>query len=1541
MRLRHNFKSRIAAAMAAVMVFSMAAPALPVYAATATITFDTGDGPGVTYGGYTSNSVSGETGTLLRDVPGFAGIPLVHPDGTPAAAGDSDARPAFPNFTGVSYPGYNFGGWYDASDPLKYVEPALPFAMPSDSKTYAPKWIPSGVAQNFDYTVMHYRMLDGSNTELPATDSGTFYQANYIAFNPNGNPWVSPTQKAMGDTVTAVPLALTAVPGYKVGSVIVKNNKKRKFGEASGAGTGAVQADVGSGNVVSGVMPNDDLTIRYLYIVDTNKTFNLRTEYVDQTGTTIKAPTTEPKNAEQAVSATPPTIAGFVYDSVQVVSGDTDNANASVYGTNTLATHNKFQFDSNGVLTGVMPNQNVKIKYTYRRDPAYQIRVQVKYLDNHGNKLDGQDGRPNLPDIDEPRAVGATGAQTVPVPFLPGYLYAPNMNPGTNNGAVGPSGMVQGTDENLHFTLQAGTDGQGALITITYVENLNDATTWARVSYTSTANGDITGNTAPRSIRVGSYTWQELVGLDSHGNLAISADPIPNYKLEGWYVTINGGAEQKIYDADTNSSTIPTADHKLAIPAGTTTPTAVSVYPKFVEDPNKWYTINFAHSANGSLTGNTTVRVGEKTRDTATGMWNPTTWADVPKPTPVPVNSNYMAQPWTSSSGSQPMNSTVINGSETYTTVFTRIGLADDGVFAMPNANGEVANNGTGTVKVNGANSLRNYAITDMNGNVIATLPGSALQSGAFTGLPVNAQYQVYELPTTENPAAGTPITNVVAANRSQPTVVNVPAVGANATVGTDAANAGQKTITVSPTAPNTEYSLIDASGNVVPASGWVTPSTPGAAIVFDNLDPNTTYTVVARPIGGSQTPQDQIPQGTVIPVTGTPAAATTEYTLKLENGGKVVEIKRMINGTEQIIPIGADDTNVTFREGDKIKFDADVPAGTTFKRWNVLLGSLSGLTTTGQRIVMPAGSVTVSASYNGQSILPAQPKADLDYTPKDGRFALDPADNVRLLTELIDNPDDTAALANPSVDTITYIAKFNRGTVASNYANELKTQVGDNEIKLPWSLQVGLARDVDGVNKLVPATNSNATMRVIARLDDSIKNNTDYELWKRNVDPMTGNISYLPVTTSPADLSAAGFDGNFSFEAKNGDYLVLSYKKAHTVTVIDAMRGTPYTFRIAHGSDLASHPDYTTMRGALALNYTDPTTGIEYEFDQFRKANSQTAPTFADSDAVTRDMTLYAMFIPADDTAWQNARNNLIGEINRGNAVMTDPRIIPHLTPTELSDLTNAVTQANALANRLPRPTTAELVTEHANLKALIDGILARIAGIAPAPTPGGGGGGSHGGGGGSHSGGGGGGGGSRGRGGSSRGVTGSTTPSGTGNRVYQNGAEGNWVNFDPAGHGWYFELGYGKKLMNTWADVAYTFDGQTKIYSYHFDENGVMDSGWWKNDQGVWYHLSTIHDGWFGSMDKGWYHDSADGRWYYLNLLTGAMLTGWQEIDGVWYYLNPVTPAPTWDWDATQNRWVYGNRGGRPYGSMYANEVTPDGYHVDASGAWIRETP
>ena len=66
---------------------------------------------------------------------------------------------------------------------------------------------------------------------------------------------------------------------------------------------------------------------------------------------------------------------------------------------------------------------------------------------------------------------------------------------------------------------------------------------------------------------------------------------------------------------------------------------------------------------------------------------------------------------------------------------------------------------------------------------------------------------------------------------------------------------------------------------------------------------------------------------------------------------------------------------------------------------------------------------------------------------------------------------------------------------------------------------------------------------------------------------------------------------------------------------------------------------------------------------------------------------------------------------------------------------------------------------------------------------------------------------------------------------------------------------------------------------------------------------------------MRVGWYQDT-DGRWYYLDPANGNMLVGWLQIGGVWYYLNPASGA------------------GRPFGSMYSNETTPDGYFVNASG-------
>ena len=59
---------------------------------------------------------------------------------------------------------------------------------------------------------------------------------------------------------------------------------------------------------------------------------------------------------------------------------------------------------------------------------------------------------------------------------------------------------------------------------------------------------------------------------------------------------------------------------------------------------------------------------------------------------------------------------------------------------------------------------------------------------------------------------------------------------------------------------------------------------------------------------------------------------------------------------------------------------------------------------------------------------------------------------------------------------------------------------------------------------------------------------------------------------------------------------------------------------------------------------------------------------------------------------------------------------------------------------------------------------------------------------------------------------------------------------------------------------------------------------------------------------MATGWVN--YNGTWYYLKD-SGAMATGWVNYNGTWYYLASS-------------------------GKMLHNTYTPDGYYVDASGAW-----
>lgn len=119
------------------MVLPMAVLMLPVYAAARTITFDTGDGPGIEVDGdgYTVNSISLNEGDYSRNAPGFSGVPLGDSVDHSVNASDPWARLVLPWKAGaaLTWMGCTFVKWYDENDHLKDAITALPTVMPFGS----------------------------------------------------------------------------------------------------------------------------------------------------------------------------------------------------------------------------------------------------------------------------------------------------------------------------------------------------------------------------------------------------------------------------------------------------------------------------------------------------------------------------------------------------------------------------------------------------------------------------------------------------------------------------------------------------------------------------------------------------------------------------------------------------------------------------------------------------------------------------------------------------------------------------------------------------------------------------------------------------------------------------------------------------------------------------------------------------------------------------------------------------------------------------------------------------------------------------------------------------------------------------------------------------------------------------------------------------------------------------------------------------------------------------------------------------------------
>lgn len=156
----------------------------------------------------------------------------------------------------------------------------------------------------------------------------------------------------------------------------------------------------------------------------------------------------------------------------------------------------------------------------------------------------------------------------------------------------------------------------------------------------------------------------------------------------------------------------------------------------------------------------------------------------------------------------------------------------------------------------------------------------------------------------------------------------------------------------------------------------------------------------------------------------------------------------------------------------------------------------------------------------------------------------------------------------------------------------------------------------------------------------------------------------------------------------------------------------------------------------------------------------------------------------------------------------------------------------------------------------------------------------------------------------------------------------------------GWRYRLSNGTYLSGslvldpaTGRQVEQVVWKQLRGAWWAFGADGYIRTGWvYDYSAGEWYYVDENT-----GMRTGWYLDPQDGRWYYLDPATGEMLTEWQLIPDLGYvYLNPYAPQPTWSYDEALKTWVYMEGAGRPYGSLYMAEWTPDGYYVNADGVW-----
>ena len=1427
--------------------------------------------------------------------------------------------------------GYVFDGWYtytDRNGNEKYdtgdidgaaftgVGNPATFPAPTTAGNvylYA-KWTPDPTLH--DFTVTH----KNSNVALPI-DFGSEPPVSYSFTQP----------------ISANPLA--SIAGYIFNTGVLNPYSAGTVN----TGTGHVDATMNTTGV--------DLTYRYK--VDPNVTFTYIIHHRDSAGNTLAADQSGTLNAEQIFSSQPDTsITGYNYTSFSIVQGGHENLTYPNYKTGLDSTgFITLNDQTTGQFSAHMPNQKVEITYIYTADSSNNLvrRFYDREVANSvlASSVDGIAPGSTITNMQIPSAGSTVGDK------LYGYIWDSNstadINPaGSSWGSVNPS------DGALNGAMPLSATGP---ISVDYKLS-RDPSKWRAINFAVAAAPNNEGSVS--SVMLGAPTT--FLGSDGSALGNTKADTfnklsaqgsIPStsanryYKFDGWYM-----------DAAATIPVVPTDP----LPSGSL---PLTLYAKFVEDPSMWIDINFAANANGSVGTPTTLH---KPYDYTWGQIQ----SDLPSTIPV-VNYNFAN--WSDSANRAMTATTPLVNHATYYANFTKDPVTWGLTIGSIVPTGHLGSDGSGEIRINGTTPGNVYVISDKNGKIVAVVTGESV--GSITNVPnliPGAHYDVQEGTPDTIATVGNPTSSVTGSNISSPIDTYVPTVDNNYSVGYDPDNDGMAQIIINPADPDADYALIDESGNVVnyPGSdnGWIGSSGNPSKVTFNNLNPNETYTVVARRKGDTSIPNPltKLPDGNAITANPGDMADAPKYIVETVNG-EVVSV-----GSNSV----GSNSYTDAKSGETVSLHADPvnAAGYNFKYWQVLAGRAVGVTgkiqTNDYTFTMSNSNIVFKAVYDLPKV--AADDADADEEIRGGavgEFGLDP-NQIPALAHELTTPQDQSLIGinGAKVDYRVIFSKRN----ASNAESALVKPVSVSGMDHPdaytpaYALDIELERYVDG-RKVGRATASNASIDVTAQLPAADTDQLDYEIF----DVTTG---------TPVAMSYVGdLDNNaglFKFTANLNHTYVVVYSKVFKVVFVDNKPVLDYQYlndtsrnfyhkfkvRRKEAVDDADYSlDYSLVQayadGETAGNLVTPFEdiyGVEHNYKNWSKKEN-TLSVFDPSMKITKATTIYAYY-ENNKPKVDKARVDLSDTIQNAKDLLGNPYLKAGEADTISSKILEAMDTLAWARDILDKDgIDHRRMANYAELQQAIDGLLDvinRYSNISNSRlsdrvrrTGGASGGGNS----------------SAGRGsillapGEKNTTNNKATLEGSNVTSFVLGADGKWET-NPVTGGWSFVLNGGLPLNSSWAKIQIP-DKNGNLISrwYYFDSKSTMVTGWMQDPStGNWYYMNTGKGelegqmvlGWVldtntnlwyymdennGVMTRGWHHDPQDGRWYYMNN-SGAMLTGWQHIGGKDYFFNPEVPAPTYEWNASDMKWDYVKTSSRPYGSMYENEKTPDGSMVNANG-------